>query len=56
MTARLLALALLRDEDLDQHETPPPDDEGDDDEVDNLSNWNVPSWNDLIASLYRPER
>jgi hypothetical protein len=26
------------------------------DEMDDLSDWNVPSWQDLIASLYRPER
>jgi hypothetical protein len=25
-------------------------------ELDTLSDWNVPSWNELIASLYRPER
>lgn len=25
-------------------------------EVDTLSDWNVPSWAELIASLYRPER
>jgi hypothetical protein len=25
-------------------------------EVDDLSNWNAPSWNDLIDSLYRPDR
>ena len=25
-------------------------------ELDDLSDWNVPSWNELIASLYRPER
>jgi hypothetical protein len=25
-----------------------------DDEPDTLSDWNVPSWNELIASLYRP--
>jgi hypothetical protein len=31
-----------------------PDDK--DDEMDNLSDWNVPSWTELIASLYRPER
>ena len=24
------------------------------DDVRSLSNWNVPSWNELIASLYRP--
>lgn len=28
----------------------------DDDELDDLANWNVPSWSELIASLYRPER
>jgi hypothetical protein len=36
-----------------QGEEPETDDE---EEIDNLSDWNVPSWNDLIASLYRPER
>jgi hypothetical protein len=29
---------------------------GRDDEVDDLSNWNVPSWAELIGSLYRPDR
>jgi hypothetical protein len=24
--------------------------------LDDLSNWNVPSWQELIASLYRPDR
>jgi hypothetical protein len=28
----------------------------DDDEVDDLSNWQAPSWQELIASLYRPDR
>jgi hypothetical protein len=28
----------------------------DDDEVDNLTDWDVPYWQDLIASLYRPDR
>jgi hypothetical protein len=28
----------------------------DDDDEDDLSNWSVPPWNDLIASLYRPDR
>jgi len=32
------------------------DDEVDNDDVDTLSDWNVPSWAELIASLYRPER
>lgn len=27
-----------------------------DEEVDTLSDWNVPSWADIIASLYRPDR
>ncbi len=26
------------------------------DDVRSLSHWNVPSWNELIASLYRPDR
>ncbi len=37
----------------------PPGAEREDEELDDvrsLSNWNVPSWNELIASLYRPER
>jgi hypothetical protein len=25
-------------------------------EIDTLSDWNVPSWSEIIASLYRPER
>jgi len=34
------------------------DSEADDEiaELGDFSNWNVPSWNELIASLYRPER
>jgi hypothetical protein len=42
-----------------EEETEPeatPEPESDEDEPDTLSDWNVPSWNDLIASLYRPER
>jgi hypothetical protein len=27
-----------------------------DDEMDDLSNWQAPSWQELIASLYRPDR
>ena len=30
--------------------------EDDSDDVDTLSDWNVPSWAELIASLYRPDR
>jgi hypothetical protein len=30
--------------------------EDDTEETDNLSDWSVPSWTDLIASLYRPDR
>jgi hypothetical protein len=33
-----------------------PADKDDDDEVDKLTDWNVPSWTELIGSLYRPER
>jgi len=29
---------------------------GDGDESDVATNWNVPTWQELIASLYRPER
>jgi hypothetical protein len=32
------------------------EEDSDDEEVANYSNWSVPSWKDLIASLYRPER
>jgi hypothetical protein len=42
----------------DQEEAPPsktPPAEEDDD-LDDLSNWQAPSWQELIASLYRPER
>jgi len=28
----------------------------DDEEMDDLANWSVPSWSELIASLYRPDR
>lgn len=34
----------------------PDQEEEDIDEVDTLSDWNVPSWTELIGSLYRPER
>jgi hypothetical protein len=49
----------IREEEFaDELETAPPTPTEDDeiDEEDNLSDWNVPSWNELIASLYRPER
>ncbi len=32
------------------------EEEGDEEEVANYANWSVPSWRDLIASLYRPDR
>ena len=32
------------------------DEDDDGEEPDTLSDWNVPSWNELIASLYRPDR
>lgn len=41
-------------------ETPRPSNPDDDAEAEEdaraMSEWNVPSWNELIASLYRPER
>jgi hypothetical protein len=37
-------------------ETPQESEEAELDDVRSLSNWNVPSWNELIASLYRPDR
>jgi hypothetical protein len=44
------------DEEQGQTENRAAEDEGKDEELDNLSDWNVPSWTELIASLYRPER
>jgi hypothetical protein len=42
---------------VDDAEAPAPVDADDEiDEEDTLSDWNVPSWNELISSLYRPER
>jgi hypothetical protein len=41
------------EEDMD---TSSPDPDVKDEEMDTLSDWNVPSWNELIASLYRPDR
>jgi hypothetical protein len=38
-----------------QAEQPTGSDEEDDAETDDFSNWSVPSWNELIASLHRPE-
>ena len=32
------------------------DADADEEEGDTLADWNVPSWNDLIAGLYRPDR
>jgi hypothetical protein len=34
----------------------PVAEEDDDEEIDKLTDWNVPSWSELIGSLYRPER
>jgi hypothetical protein len=31
-------------------------DDADAEDLSSLTSWNVPSWNELIASLYRPER
>ena len=35
---------------------PLPEPDADDSDVSDLSNWTVPSWQELIGSLYRPER
>jgi hypothetical protein len=35
---------------------PEEEEETEAEDVRSLTNWNVPSWNELIASLYRPER
>jgi hypothetical protein len=43
-------------EDIPAAENRKEEDESDTDDVDTLSDWNVPSWAELIASLYRPER
>jgi len=53
--------AAEREQAEDTVEEPEPElEEEDDSDDDDLSlsyqNWTVPSWNDLIASLYRPER
>jgi hypothetical protein len=37
-----------------EHE--PTAEEEEDEEVDDLSNLDVPSWQEIVASLYRPER
>jgi hypothetical protein len=40
----------------DEVDTTEPEPVLNDEEMDTLSDWNVPSWNELIASLYRPDR
>jgi hypothetical protein len=39
---------------VDGHQRDP--DDADTEDMDTLSDWNVPSWAELIASLYRPDR
>jgi hypothetical protein len=34
----------------------PVADAGEDADLDDLSNWQAPSWQELIGSLYRPDR
>ncbi len=45
-------------EDLDDEEDDEETGEDDEDEIEPISfaDWNVPTWNELIGSLYRPER
>jgi hypothetical protein len=40
----------------DAEGSPPEQEEDDDEEIDKLTDWNVPSWTELIGSLYRPDR
>jgi hypothetical protein len=40
----------------DEQPRPADVEEEDDEDLGSLSNWVVPSWNELISSLYRPER
>jgi hypothetical protein len=46
------------DDDDGEDEVPaaPRSDDGDDEPEEDFSDWTVPSWNDLIAGLYRPDR
>ena len=48
----------VEDADLDEPaiDEPATDRDFGDDEPTDFSEWNVPSWQELIASLYRPER
>jgi hypothetical protein len=51
----------VRDDEQDEapDDTPAPAPAVEDDEIDegdDLSDWNMPSWQELIASLYRPDR
>jgi len=46
-------LAILHDSSSPE---PEKEEEEDSDDVDTLSDWNVPSWTELIGSQYRPER
>ncbi|CAN5351600.1 hypothetical protein BH10PLA2_BH10PLA2_34960 [soil metagenome] len=51
--------AATHDDDDDVHESGGNvglDEDHEDEEIVNYSNWTVPAWKDLIASLYRPER
>ena len=48
--------AVKDEEQIDTPSAPDEEEETEAEDVRSLSNWNVPSWNELIASLYRPER
>lgn len=37
-------------------ESSPADDEDDDEPIETFADWNVPSWQEIVASLYRPDR
>jgi hypothetical protein len=54
---RTAATSVAEDEEIVPKAAEPAETEDADlDDLRSLSSWNVPSWNELIASLYRPER
>jgi hypothetical protein len=46
----------LDEENASQHDPSQSADEGPDDAEDDMSGWTIPSWQELIDSLYRPDR
>ena len=46
----------VNEEKAPEHDSPQSADEGADDGGDDMSGWTIPSWQELIDSLYRPDR